>query len=74
MATLRTYPDSIKAALAKSVLEANGIDCDLADENANANTAAKFAVPIRLLVAEDQVEDAIKILDARANRLRRQTE
>jgi hypothetical protein len=36
----------------------------LADENANPNTMAKFAIPIRLLVAEEQVEAAIKILDA----------
>ena len=64
MVTLRTYPDSIEAGLAKSVLEANGISCSLADENANMNTMAKFAIPVRLLVTEDQVEIAIKILDA----------
>jgi hypothetical protein len=64
MVTLRTYPDLIEASLAKSALEVNGIHCSLADENANANTMAKFAIPVRLLVAVEQVEAAIKILDA----------
>ena len=64
MVTLRTYPDLLDAGLAKSVLEANGIACSLADENANANTAAQFAIPVRLLVAADQVAEAIRILDA----------
>ena len=64
MVTLRAYPDLIKASLAKSALEVNGIHCSLADENANTNTLAKFAIPVRLPVAEEQVEAAIKILDA----------
>jgi type III secretory pathway lipoprotein EscJ len=63
MVTLRTYPDLIDASMAKSELEANGIACTLADENANQNTAAKFDIPVRLLVAEDQIAEALKILD-----------
>jgi hypothetical protein len=62
--TLRTYPDLIEASLAKSALEVNGIPCSLADENANAYSAAKIAIPIRLLVADDQIEEANRILDA----------
>ena len=64
MVTLRTYPDLIDASLAKSALEVNCIHCILADENVNTNTMAKFAIPVRLLVAEEQVEAASKILDA----------
>jgi len=45
MVTLRSYPDLIDASLAKSALEVNGIHCSLADENANTNTMAKFAIP-----------------------------
>jgi hypothetical protein len=41
-------------------LEANGILCSLEDENAHLYLAA--AVPIRLLVAEDQLEEARRIL------------
>ena len=64
MVTLRTYPDLIDASLAKSALEVNGIHCSLADENANTNAIAKFSIPVRLLLAEEQVEAAVKILDA----------
>ena len=62
MTTLRTFDHSGEAELAKSVLEANGIFCSLADENAHLYLLA--AVPIRLLVADDQVEEAALILDA----------
>ena len=64
MVTLRSYPDLIDASLAKSALEVNGIHYSLADENANTNAIAKFSIPVRLLVAEEQVEAAVKILDA----------
>lgn len=67
MITLRSYPSGVEAGLAKAHLEAAGIDCELADENTNSNTAAQFAVPVRLMVAEDRVEEARGVLDTEAS-------
>ena len=61
MVTLRTFQDPAAAALAKSVLDAHGVLCSLADENAHLYS---YAVAIRLLVAEDNVEEAARILDS----------
>jgi Putative prokaryotic signal transducing protein len=61
MITLRTFDSSGAASIAKSALDANGILCGLADENAHLYLMA--AVPIRLLVSEDQVEEATQILN-----------
>ena len=63
MVTLRTYFDPFEAGLAKSRLEAGEIICTLADENVNSWTAAKFAIPVRLLVRQDQAQHALAILD-----------
>ncbi len=66
MITLRSYPSFIEAGLAKAHLAAAGIDSELADENTNSNTAAQFAVPVRLMVAEDRAEEARNVLDLKA--------
>lgn len=66
MITLRTYPSFTEAGLAKAHLDAAGIDCELADENANSNTIAQFAIPVRLMVADDRVEEARNVLDLKA--------
>src|SRR5438552_14769735 len=63
MITLRTYASPIEAGMAKSMLEAHQISCALADENANAYGGAPFAMPVRLLVNEDQVDAAKQILE-----------
>ncbi len=63
MVTLRTYPNSLEAGLAKSLLESRNIVCSLADEGANAWGGAPIAMPIRLLVAEDQVDQARELLN-----------
>ena len=52
------------AGLAKSALEAARIRCELADENAYLYS---YGVSIRLLVAEDQVQEALKVLDSNAH-------
>jgi Putative prokaryotic signal transducing protein len=64
MVTLRTYFDPVDAGIAKTRLEAGGIECALADENVNSWMAAKFAVPVRLMVNQENVQEALTILDA----------
>jgi hypothetical protein len=66
MITLRTYPSFTEAGLAKAHLDAAGISSELRDENANSNTIAQLAIPIRLMVAEDRVEEARNVLDTQA--------
>ena len=62
MLTLRTFSSPVEAALAKSRLDDAKIFCSLADENVNRLGGAPFAMPIRLLVAEDQFDEAERIL------------
>ena len=63
MVTLRTYLSPVEAAMAKSLLDDQKITCSLADENSNLYGGGPMAMPIRLLVAEEQVEQAGHILD-----------
>src|SRR5882762_6524223 len=63
MVTLRTYSNAAAAAMAKSLLDDQQIVCSLADENANLYGGGPLAMPIRLLVADEQVEQAGHILD-----------
>ena len=63
MVTLRTFQNPAEAGLAKSTLEAANIRCELADENAGIYA---IGVPIRLLVAEEQVDEARRVLDSDA--------
>jgi hypothetical protein len=63
MVTLRTYSNPAEAAMAKSLLDDQKIVCSLADENSNLYGGSPLAMPIRLLVAEEQVEQARHILD-----------
>jgi tetratricopeptide (TPR) repeat protein len=63
MVTLRTYSNQMEAAMAKSLLDDQKIVCRLADENSNLYGGGPLAMPIRLLVAEEQVERARHILD-----------
>lgn len=64
MVTLRTYSNPLEAAMVKSLLDDNKIVCSLADENSNLYAGTgQFAIPIRLLVAKEQVEQALHILD-----------
>lgn len=63
MVTLRSYSNPAEAAMAKSLLDDHKIVCSLADENSNLYGGGPLAMPIRLLVAEEQVEQARHILD-----------
>jgi tetratricopeptide (TPR) repeat protein len=64
MITLRTYLNALEAGMAKSLLESHQIVCSLADENSNLYAGTgQIAIPIRLLVAEEQAEQARHIID-----------
>jgi hypothetical protein len=62
MVTLRTYLNPTQALLDKTLLDSNEIFCALADQNANLYGGGPFAMPVRLLVAEEQAEEADRIL------------
>jgi len=62
MVTLRAYPNSVDAGIAKSILDEHNIFCTLADENANVYGGAPFAMPVRLLVNEEQADEGSCIL------------
>ena len=63
MVTLRVFDSPAEAGLAKSLLNDRGIECELADEASHDLSGAAVAVPIRLLVREDQAEEASRILN-----------
>src|SRR6478672_3231802 len=63
MVTLRVFDSALNAGLAKSLLEDRGIECLLADEASHELSGAAVAVPVRLLVREDQAAEALRILD-----------
>jgi len=69
MVTLRTYSNPAEAALAKSLLDDHKIFCSLADENVNLYGGGPLAMPIRLLVAEEQAEEAARILKTKGPEL-----
>jgi tetratricopeptide (TPR) repeat protein len=69
MVTLRSYSNAIEAALAKSRLDDRGILCTLADENVHLYGGGPLAMPVRLLVAEDRAEEALRILDTKGPEL-----
>jgi hypothetical protein len=63
MVTLRAFFTPAEAALAKSLLDDHGIDSSLADENSYLYGGAPFAMPVRLMVAKEQLEEAARILE-----------
>jgi hypothetical protein len=65
MVTIRTYSNPSEAAMAKALLNSHDIFCRLADENANLYGGGPMAMPIRLLVAEDQAQTAARILETK---------
>lgn len=62
MVTLRTYLNPTQAVLDKALLDSSEIFCAIADQNANLYGGGPFAMPVRLLVAEEQAEEADRVL------------
>jgi len=63
MVTVRTYWSPAQAALAKSLLDNYEIPCALLDENSSVySRGGQFAVPIRLIVSEGEIDRAIGLL------------
>ena len=60
---VRTYLNEAQAGLEKSVLDDYGIVCALLHENTHLWCEAQWAVPIRLVVRDDQAEQAARILN-----------
>ena len=58
-----TFTNSFEAGIARSRLEADGIPAILFDFNASME-GASFLVPIRLMVDDEDVEEAQRILAA----------
>jgi tetratricopeptide (TPR) repeat protein len=69
MVTLSTYSNAVEAAMAKSLLDNHDIFCRLADENVHLYGGGPLAMPIRLLVAEDQAQEASRILKTKGPEL-----
>ena len=69
MVTLRTYSNPAEAAMAKSLLDSHDIFCRLADENVNLYGGGPLAMPIRLVVAEDDAQKAMEILETKGPEL-----
>jgi len=63
MVTLRSFSSQAEAALAKSVLDDHNITSSLADENSYLYGGAPMAMPVRLLVAEEHLAEAARILE-----------
>lgn len=61
MILLRTFTDPSAAALAKTILDAAEIPCELTDENVH------LGIAIRLLVDEERVVEARGVLDSDAD-------
>ena len=63
MVTLRAFSNPAEAALVKSLLDDHNILCSLADENAYFYGGAPFAMPVRIIVADEQAAEADHILE-----------
>ena len=63
MVTLRVFDSALQAGLVKSLLNDRGIESELADEASHDLSGAAVAVPVRLLVKEEQLQEALRILE-----------
>ena len=59
---LARYPDAMKAEVARSFLQSYGIDVFLFDSGMNAAESASFAMPVRLMVLDEDRDAANTLL------------
>jgi hypothetical protein len=64
---VRTFPNSVEAEFAQSVLDANGIASMLLKDNAGGMLPFLDVLhPVRLVVRQGDVDTAVRLLDATA--------
>ena len=59
---LARYPSSIAAEIARTFLESHGIGGVTFDGGMNIADSAAFAIPVRLMVLDEDFEEAAKLL------------
>jgi hypothetical protein len=62
LVVLKRFDNSIEASLARSFLESEGITSFLFDVGNEWNTYPRYAMPIRLMVAEEDLDEAALLL------------
>ena len=65
---IRTFPNELEAQLAQSVLEANGIPSAVVrDDAGGAMPGLHVLHPVRLVVREEDVAEAVRLLETEAD-------
>lgn len=59
---LARYPNGIEAEIARSLLESHGLMAVCFDGGMNIADSAAFAIPVRLMVLDEERDDAEAIL------------
>jgi hypothetical protein len=59
---LARYPSSAAAEIARTFLESHGIGAITFDGGMNIADSAAFAIPVRLMVLDEDYEEAAKLL------------
>ena len=71
---LERFDNAVEAALARSFLQSHGIMSFLFDVENDWGTYPRIAVPVRLMVGEENLDEAVRLLrdaDARAAKPKR---
>jgi Putative prokaryotic signal transducing protein len=59
---LARYPSSIAAEIARTFLESHGVGAVTFDGGMNIADSAAFAIPVRVMVLDEDYEEAVKLL------------
>lgn len=59
---LARYPSSMAAEIARSFLESHGLGAVTFDGGMNIADSAAFAIPVRLMVLDEDYDEAAKLL------------
>lgn len=59
---LARYPSSMAAEIARTFLESHGVGAVTFDGGMNIADSAAFAIPVRLMVLDEDYEEAAKLL------------